>query len=378
MKKLDSLFIKSLLKANCTKTFASLAIMVLSATISAQVPGSWNPPPNQTTTINAVGIGVMAPVGWQEIQYCDDSQLGLVISNTACPFVPAKYYPVSFDGIAEPVLITNPEPGIGPPVSQTYPTADFTLRQYGTYLNNSKPMIWARTQNNSLVVSQTSGAYTSRFMVCPNGVAGVNIEAPRATFDVKSLGAYNYPGFIVGRQQFGSNNRTQHVMFIPLLANDGYNSISQQYDQGMFFTDGKGANGSNLNGSLVIAPWSTSGQTGGLRMDKDGNVELRGEIQVLNVKTRAIWWPDTVFKAGYDLMLLSDVEKFIALNSHLPNIPSEEQMLENGLSVNEIVPLQMQKIEELTLYSIAQEKQIKVLTDEVELLKKQAEKLINK
>jgi hypothetical protein len=361
-------------------SFKTLILGVSLTTLAAQdafgqipVPGPWFSP-NWTTTTKAVGIGTNAPAGWEEIRYCDDTQNGLVVTNTACPY--SQYYPISFDGVAEPVFAVEPGGGGGGPVVP-YPTADFTLRPYGTFLGNSHPMMWARMENNLSFYGISSGSYSSRFMVCPNGVAGINIEAPRATFDIKSLGAYNYPGLIVGRQQLGSSTRTQHAMFVPLLADDGYNTISQKYDQGMFFTDGKGTNGSNLSGSFIIAPWAdpnNSANIGGLKIDNLGNLQVHGTVKATGLNLAVKWWSDFVFAPNYKPMSLLEIEKYIKTNGHLPGIPSACELEESGVNVADMQAVHMQKIEELTLYAINQEKKIVEQQEQLdELAKKQTE-----
>ena len=65
-------------------------------------------------------------------------------------------------------------------------------------------------------------------------------------------------------------------------------------------------------------------------------------------------------------MSLTDVEKFINENKHLPNVPSEATLKETGLDVGEMQAIQIQKIEELTLYTITQEKKIKELKIQIE------------
>jgi len=64
-------------------------------------------------------------------------------------------------------------------------------------------------------------------------------------------------------------------------------------------------------------------------------------------------------------MSIEETEQFISQHGHLPNIPSEEKMIENGLETSEMIKLQMQKIEELTLYIIEQNKRIKRLEEAV-------------
>jgi hypothetical protein len=55
------------------------------------------------------------------------------------------------------------------------------------------------------------------------------------------------------------------------------------------------------------------------------------------------------------------VEAFIKEHKHLPSIPTAEEVVANGAGLGEMVKLQMQKIEELTLYLIQQQKEIDAL-----------------
>jgi hypothetical protein len=72
-------------------------------------------------------------------------------------------------------------------------------------------------------------------------------------------------------------------------------------------------------------------------------------------------WPDYVFNNDYKLMSLAEVQKFIDVNKHLPNIPSAATIEKEGLKVGEMQLLMMEKIEELTLYIIEQNKRITAL-----------------
>ncbi|NSW46615.1 MAG: hypothetical protein HPY79_12470, partial [Bacteroidales bacterium] len=69
-------------------------------------------------------------------------------------------------------------------------------------------------------------------------------------------------------------------------------------------------------------------------------------------------WPDYVFEPEHRLMPLSDLEWYINKNKHLPDIPSANDIKENGLSLAEINALLLKKIEELTLYIIELNKKI--------------------
>lgn len=78
-------------------------------------------------------------------------------------------------------------------------------------------------------------------------------------------------------------------------------------------------------------------------------------------------WPDYVFKKEYQLPTLEAVERNIKEKGHLINIPSAQEIEASGLKVGQMQSLLLEKIEELMLYTIDQEKRIKDL--EAEILK---------
>lgn len=83
-------------------------------------------------------------------------------------------------------------------------------------------------------------------------------------------------------------------------------------------------------------------------------------------------WADYVFKKDYKLNSLEEIEKYIKDKGHLPDIPSGEEVVKNGINLGEMDAKLLEKIEELTLHSIDQNKQIK---SQGEQLKQQAEEL---
>lgn len=85
---------------------------------------------------------------------------------------------------------------------------------------------------------------------------------------------------------------------------------------------------------------------------------VAGTITGQRVKVTMTGWSDYVFDSSYVLPSLSTVERYIADNKHLPDIPAETEVVSNGLDVGDMQQKQMQKIEELTLYLIDQHKQL--------------------
>lgn len=76
-------------------------------------------------------------------------------------------------------------------------------------------------------------------------------------------------------------------------------------------------------------------------------------------------WKDEVFNNDYSLMSLPELESFINKNKHLPNVPSENEVKSKGYSMQKLDVTLLGKIEELTLYTIQQEKKITMLEQAV-------------
>ncbi len=72
-------------------------------------------------------------------------------------------------------------------------------------------------------------------------------------------------------------------------------------------------------------------------------------------------WADYVFAEDYNLMPLTQVEQFIKQNGHLPEVPTTQEAIANGIELKEMNILLLKKVEELTLYSIELQKRIEAL-----------------
>ncbi|MCL8537134.1 MULTISPECIES: hypothetical protein [Chryseobacterium] len=88
-------------------------------------------------------------------------------------------------------------------------------------------------------------------------------------------------------------------------------------------------------------------------------------------------WADYVFKKEYKLRSLEEVEQHISEKGHLPNIPSAQEVEKEGINLGEMNTKLLEKIEELTLYSIEQNKQLKSQSEKIEKLEQQVQKLLS-
>ncbi len=88
---------------------------------------------------------------------------------------------------------------------------------------------------------------------------------------------------------------------------------------------------------------------------------VNGTIRARELIVETSSWPDYVFAPNYRLRPLAEVERFIETHHHLPGVAPAAEMEKNGVAVADVTTKMMQKIEELTLYMIRQEKQIQAL-----------------
>ncbi len=86
-----------------------------------------------------------------------------------------------------------------------------------------------------------------------------------------------------------------------------------------------------------------------------------GAIRTRKVTVTPHGWADFVFEDSYKPKELSEVKEFIKKHKHLPNVPSQKEVEENGVDVGEMQVILLQKIEELTLYVIELEEKLEKL-----------------
>ncbi|MGE3654894.1 MAG: hypothetical protein AB7G22_12295 [Flavobacteriales bacterium] len=96
-------------------------------------------------------------------------------------------------------------------------------------------------------------------------------------------------------------------------------------------------------------------------VDNDGTTHINATLKAKEIFVQTNVWADYVFKKDYQLMSLYELENYIQKNNHLPNIPSEKEMIDGGVNVSEMNVMLMEKVEELTLYVIQLKKEIDAL-----------------
>ncbi|MFV8351754.1 hypothetical protein [Flavobacterium sp. XS2P14] len=112
----------------------------------------------------------------------------------------------------------------------------------------------------------------------------------------------------------------------------------------------------------------------------DEKLTVKGKIhaQEVRVDLQGACAPDYVFqkyytgksdlKSDYTMPTLAEIESFTKKNHHLPNVPSAQEAQQNGVSLGQMSNVLLQKVEELTLYAIEQNKVIEELKAQVTAL----------
>ena len=88
---------------------------------------------------------------------------------------------------------------------------------------------------------------------------------------------------------------------------------------------------------------------------------VNGNVVAQQVQVETSDWADFVFDKGYKLPTLYSLEAYISHNKHLPDVPSECDAIDKGVNLGEMNKVLLQKVEELTLYLIQQQKEIDAL-----------------
>jgi hypothetical protein len=107
------------------------------------------------------------------------------------------------------------------------------------------------------------------------------------------------------------------------------------------------------------------------------NLFVRGGILADEVRVRTTW-SDYVFTKDYKLPTLEEVENHINQKGYLINVPSGKQVEEEGIELGQMAKIQQEKIEELTLYIIEQNKINKQQGEKIAKLETLVQTLLDK
>jgi hypothetical protein len=104
----------------------------------------------------------------------------------------------------------------------------------------------------------------------------------------------------------------------------------------------------------------------GTQPDPTSILTVNGAIKSREIIVTETGWSDYVFQEDYMLPTLDEVEQYIQQKRHLRDIPSSQQVAKDGVNLGEMQACLLQKIEELTLYVIQQNKRIQILESQLQ------------
>jgi len=114
----------------------------------------------------------------------------------------------------------------------------------------------------------------------------------------------------------------------------------------------------DINTGITRFMINNTGKVGIGTISPDEMLAVNGTIHTQEVKVDLSGWEDRVFRPTYKLPSLSTVKNYIDLNHHLPDMPSEEEIVSNGLKLGDMERELTKKVEELTLYLLDKDNQL--------------------
>lgn len=222
--------------------------------------------------------------------------------------------------------------------------------------------------------SQSPKAYSSsNFCASPlSTLEKWDIGINRGKFYIEKINTASNPAAGASRFLQIDNNGTTtfdtHIGTALLLKRGGgYSNTrasigisSYQGIQGLRFTMSSD-NGNSFVDALHIGNDGRIGM-GTTKLASNAQLSVKGLIYAEEIMVKLYSnWPDYVFAKEYQLRSLSEVEAYITKHHHLPEIPSAQEVENNGVELGEMNALLLRKVEELTLYVIELEKKVNAL-----------------
>ncbi len=221
--------------------------------------------------------------------------------------------------------------------------------------------------------------FLTNYNLCAQTASSLTISDTRNINDLPNSNAYSIRADFKQRDVIGmpgSGIYSTKLTFSPWWDNTGGKNHQINLNDGGLFYRNAYRNDAQWGSWQQILMTNPNGSLGlGTTLTGAHKLAVEGSIGAREVKVTATGWSDFVFKKEYNLPTLEEVEKHIAEKGHLENIPSEEEVVKNGINLGEMNAKLLQKIEELTLYLIEIKKENVEVRKENSEMKKRIEKL---
>ncbi|OXB15872.1 hypothetical protein B0A68_08950 [Flavobacterium reichenbachii] len=234
---------------------------------------------------------------------------------------------------------------------------------------------------NAYPLDSQWGNWKQILMANSNGNVGIGVLNPNARFEVSNSLNTNQNEVIASLTRFGTATGGSSIVRFgyhssaDFEVNSGYtndgNRFGSYFDLNIVNNHNDGINGGinfAANSSVKMAIKANGNVGIGITNPKN-KLDVKGTVHSQEVLVDMKDWSDFVFKKEYNLPTLEEVEKHIAEKGHLENMPSEEEVLNNGINVGEMNAKLLQKIEELTLYMIEMKKENERIKNDILKLK---------
>ncbi|WP_109697576.1 bZIP transcription factor [Chitinophaga deserti] len=304
------------------------------------------------------------------------------------------------------IILLLPMLACGTAFAQLSPGEFSEVRLNSTYVNTIKPGFWSSNFRSGLIHESTGSinygiygdslsGFRFRWLAHNNTAISYNTDE-RLIMHLDNTGVLNVKtGIVSPNPIFGSNINSKYNKVVILGPNQPAGVDSKRDISFEFQNAGKTMIRSYRGGSwdtymqFLTNPASNAGYVDPIvhmHINHDGKVGIgtttpqsllavNGDITAKKVKVTQTGWPDYVFDPAFDLRPLLQVEAHILRERRLPDVPSATEIEKKGLDIGEMQKIQMQKIEEITLYLIELKKENDKLKDKVAALEKESQAL---